>query len=51
MLCLTIIGIPWGIAAFKMVPLTLTPLGHRIVSASELAAPVQAYSAPYGSPA
>jgi len=30
-LCLTIIGIPWGIAAFKMVPLTLTPLGSTIV--------------------
>lgn len=35
-LCLTLIGIPWGIAAFKMVPLTLTPLGHRIVRNSEL---------------
>ena len=30
-LCLTIIGIPWGIAAFKMVPLALTPLGSTIV--------------------
>ncbi len=32
-LCLTLIGIPWGIAAFKMVPLSLTPLGHTIVPA------------------
>ena len=36
---MTIIGIPWGIAAFKMVPLALTPLGQSIVSTSDLAAP------------
>ena len=30
-LCITIIGIPLGIASFKMIPISLTPLGHRIV--------------------
>ena len=30
-LCLTIIGIPLGIASFKMIPVSLTPLGYRIV--------------------
>ncbi len=38
-LCLTIIGIPWGLAAFKMVPLALFPLGQQIVAISSLAAP------------
>ncbi|HSR85323.1 MAG TPA: YccF domain-containing protein [Streptosporangiaceae bacterium] len=30
-LCLTIIGIPLGIASFKIIPVTLLPLGVRIV--------------------
>jgi len=30
-LCLTIIGIPLGIASFKMIPISLTPLGYRII--------------------
>lgn len=30
-LCLTIIGIPLGIASFKMVPISLLPLGAEIV--------------------
>lgn len=30
-LCLTIIGIPLGIANFKLVPVSLTPLGREIV--------------------
>lgn len=30
-LCLTIIGIPMGIANFKMIPLALAPLGKEIV--------------------
>ncbi|WP_167043473.1 YccF domain-containing protein [Salinibacterium sp. ZJ454] len=30
-LCLTIIGIPFGIANFKMVPISLLPLGKDIV--------------------
>lgn len=31
LLCLTIIGIPLGIANIKMIPISLTPLGRRIV--------------------
>ena len=31
-LCLTIIGIPLGIASFKMVPISLMPLGAQIVN-------------------
>ncbi len=31
MLCLTIIGIPLGLANFKIIPVTLVPLGVRIV--------------------
>ncbi|MBO0845662.1 MAG: YccF domain-containing protein [Nocardioides sp.] len=34
LLCLTIIGIPLGIASFKMIPISLTPLGREIVPAS-----------------
>lgn len=30
-LCVTIIGIPLGIASFKMVPISLVPLGTEIV--------------------
>lgn len=30
-MCLTIIGIPLGIASFKLVPVSLMPLGKRIV--------------------
>jgi uncharacterized membrane protein YccF (DUF307 family) len=30
-LCLTIIGIPLGIANFKMIPISLLPLGREIV--------------------
>ncbi len=35
-LCLTVIGIPLGIASFKMVPVSLFPLGREIVSNDEL---------------
>jgi uncharacterized membrane protein YccF (DUF307 family) len=31
-LCITIIGIPMGIADFKMIPVSLMPLGKEIVS-------------------
>ena len=34
-LCLTIIGIPLGIACFKLVPVSLLPLGAEIVSVEE----------------
>ncbi|GAA1680633.1 YccF domain-containing protein [Fodinicola feengrottensis] len=30
-LCITIIGIPFGIANFKMIPVSLVPLGKEIV--------------------
>ena len=36
LLCLTIIGIPLGIASFKMVPISLLPLGREIVPSDEL---------------
>jgi uncharacterized membrane protein YccF (DUF307 family) len=38
-LCLTIIGIPLGLANFKIIPISLVPLGVRIVRTD------QAYSA------
>jgi uncharacterized membrane protein YccF (DUF307 family) len=31
LLCCTIIGIPLGLASFKMVPISLLPLGRVIV--------------------
>lgn len=35
LLCLTIIGIPFGVACWKMVPLALVPLGQRIVPVNQ----------------
>jgi uncharacterized membrane protein YccF (DUF307 family) len=35
-LCLTIIGIPLGIAAMKLVPLALVPLGTRVVASDRM---------------
>ena len=35
LLCLTIIGIPLGLANFKLIPVSLFPLGRRIVSVEE----------------
>jgi uncharacterized membrane protein YccF (DUF307 family) len=35
-LCLTIIGIPLGVANIKMVPLALTPFGKQIVPIGEV---------------
>jgi uncharacterized membrane protein YccF (DUF307 family) len=35
-LCLTIIGIPLGLANFKLVPISLIPLGVQIVPSDEL---------------
>ncbi len=37
LLCLTIIGIPLGVANFKMVPISLLPLGREIVQIDEIA--------------
>jgi uncharacterized membrane protein YccF (DUF307 family) len=38
-LCITIIGIPLGLANFKLIPISLAPLGHEIVSSSEETSP------------
>jgi len=35
LLCLTIIGIPLGLASFKIIPITLVPLGVRVVSSEQ----------------
>jgi len=35
-LCVTIIGIPLGLANFKMIPISLLPLGVQIVPSDEL---------------
>jgi uncharacterized membrane protein YccF (DUF307 family) len=35
LLCLTIIGIPLGLANFKLIPVSLLPLGREIVSVDE----------------
>ncbi len=34
-LCITIIGIPFGIANFKLIPISLLPLGRDIVTVEE----------------
>jgi len=34
-LCITIIGIPLGLASFKLIPISLFPLGVRIVDSDE----------------
>jgi uncharacterized membrane protein YccF (DUF307 family) len=35
LLCLTIIGIPLGLANFKLIPISLVPLGRDIVSVEQ----------------
>ena len=35
-LCITIIGIPLGVANFKLIPISLLPLGVRIVPADQV---------------
>ncbi|MBK6764047.1 MAG: YccF domain-containing protein [Micrococcales bacterium] len=37
-LCITIIGIPWGIGSFKMIPIALAPLGKQIIDIDDIAA-------------
>ena len=37
-LCVTIIGIPLGLASFKLIPISLLPLGVRIVPTDEVTA-------------
>jgi uncharacterized membrane protein YccF (DUF307 family) len=36
LLCITIIGIPLGLANFKLIPISLIPLGVRIVPSGEI---------------
>jgi uncharacterized membrane protein YccF (DUF307 family) len=42
-LCLTIIGIPLGLASFKLIPISLLPLGVEIVDSDEVGASYPAY--------
>jgi uncharacterized membrane protein YccF (DUF307 family) len=44
LLCVTIIGIPFGIACWKMIPLALLPLGSKVVPIHSVARD------PYGVP-
>ena len=37
LLCLTVIGVPLGVANFKLIPVSLAPLGKEIVSTNEAA--------------
>jgi uncharacterized membrane protein YccF (DUF307 family) len=50
-LCLTIIGIPLGLANFKLIPVSLLPLGREILSAEEAAARNLAPEVAIGPPA
>lgn len=34
-MCITIIGIPLGLASFKIIPITLVPLGVQVIPADE----------------
>jgi uncharacterized membrane protein YccF (DUF307 family) len=36
LLCLTVIGIPFGIASFKMAGLALAPFGKEVISRDQL---------------
>jgi uncharacterized membrane protein YccF (DUF307 family) len=38
LLCVTIVGIPFGIACWKMIPLALLPLGRQVVPVDSVAA-------------
>ena len=44
LLCLTVIGIPLGLANFKLIPVSLLPLGRDIVSVEEAEAMETAHS-------
>jgi len=49
LLCITIIGIPFGIACWKMVPLALLPLGRQVVPISSVQ--VDPFGVPHPQPA
>jgi len=46
LLCLTIIGIPLGLANFKIIPISLLPLGVRIVRTDRAFGPESVTAAP-----
>jgi len=46
LLCLTIIGIPLGLANFKIIPISLLPLGVRIVPTDRAFGPEAVTTAP-----
>ena len=46
LLCITIIGIPFGVACWKMVPLALFPLGRAVVPIDSVHS--DAYGVPHG---
>ena len=50
-LCITIIGIPFGIASFKMAGLAIAPLGKEIVSWDDVRAQEALYGVGYSAPA
>jgi uncharacterized membrane protein YccF (DUF307 family) len=35
LMCLTVVGIPLGLANFKLIPVSVTPLGREVVSIAE----------------
>ena len=49
LLCLTVVGIPLGIACWKMVPLALLPLGSKVVPIDSV--PRAQYGVPLGAAA
>lgn len=49
LLCLTIIGIPFGVACWKMIPLALLPLGREVVPLSSVSHDPYAVPSPAGS--
>ena len=48
LLCITIIGIPLGLANFKLIPVSLTPFGREIVDVDSPAATAGVAVAPRG---
>ena len=38
-LCVTVVGIPFGVASFKLVPAAFWPLGREVVDIADFAEP------------
>ena len=49
LLCITIIGIPFGLANFKMIPVSFAPLGREIVPTGSVDAAYAASKNPHAS--